>query len=268
MEQLAYESQQYVCGQRLVNVLVHTDIGGRASQEDTFTVAAQQDSVFAAVCDGMGGMHGGTEASQTAASALTAAYQQKDDLSVHAQFYLNCLDALDEAVYELRDETGRRLGAGTTVVSVLIEQDQLTWFSVGDSRLYLIRGKEVVQATADHNYRGMLDALLSDGAITQQQYADELPKAAALTSYLGIGGVRQYDVNTEPFPLQNGDLLLLCSDGLYHAADPAEAVRRSGTDADALMKALLDAVAAVPSELRDNTTWMLMQYLDKGDVKL
>lgn len=268
MEQLAYESQQFACGQSLVRVLVHTDIGGRASQEDAFAVAAQQDSVLAAVCDGMGGMRGGTAASQAAADTLTSAYQQKDGLSVHAQFYLNCLDALDEAVFELRDESGRRLGAGTTVVSVLIEQDQLTWFSVGDSRLYLIRGKEIVQATDDHNYLGMLDALLSDGAITQQQYEDELPKAAALTSYLGIGGVRQYDVNTEPFQLQSGDLLLLCSDGFYHAADPAEAVRRCGTDADALMKELLHAVAAVPSELRDNTTWMLIQYLDKGDVKL
>ncbi|MCR4761558.1 MAG: serine/threonine-protein phosphatase [Oscillospiraceae bacterium] len=261
MKEQEYQTLQYDCGQSVISVCVHSDIGDRSAQEDNYTVAENGSRVFAAVCDGMGGIRGGAAASRAAAECLTDAFDRSTETG--AAFFTDHLDDADAAVYFLKDENGKRLGCGTTIVSVLIYGDKLNWLSVGDSRLYLFRGSEMVQATADHNYGIMLDQLLADGEITQEQYDEEIPKHAALTSYLGIGGVKIYDISTEPLILQDGDLLLLTSDGLYHAFDVRSIAEIASQTPAEIAEKILQSIAEHPTVKRDNTTFILLQYSEK-----
>lgn len=235
-----------------------SDIGDRELQEDAVNVSCHHDTLAATICDGMGGYQGGEAASMVALEFLHDAFMNGD--AVDASFYSELLDEMDARVYFLKDETGQRLNAGTTIVSVLIHGDHLNWFSVGDSRIYIIRGGEMIQATHDHNYCESLREMLRNGRITQEQFDNERERHAALTSYIGMGGVKLYDISTAPFILKDGDMLLLASDGLYNAIPP-ELLRSSfGADAEETAQCLIGRFKAAQIPSKDNTTFIIITY--------
>ena len=122
---------------------------------------------------------------------------------------------MDQAVNNLKNEDGRPLNGGTTVVAVVIENNKMYFLSVGDSKIYILRDNEILAVNREHNYRLSLDEKLKKGQITKEQYIAEEDQAEALISYLGMGNVSLMDINNEPFILQENDIVLLCSDGLY-----------------------------------------------------
>ena len=256
------ESQHFDFDGGSLQVCSHSDIGQRSTQEDCYAVMENNGRVLAVICDGMGGCLGGELASSAAVSKLQTVFMETPHTG--KQFYQEHLDELDAAVYYLKDETGRRLGAGTTMVSVMICGNLLSWLAVGDSRLYIIRGAEIVQATRDHNYGEMLLDLLRSDSITMEQYEEERELHAALTSYLGIGDVKIYDLCTEPFALQDKDILLLTSDGLYNALDVRQILNMEERSAAQIAEAFLNALADLKEDGRDNTTFILIEYREKA----
>jgi protein phosphatase len=123
---------------------------------------------------------------------------------------------MDEAVYRL-ERNGKRLRAGTTVVAVIITSRRMYWLSVGDSKLYLYRDGQILCPVAAHNYRLILDRQLAAGTIDREKYQEEEKRGEALISYIGIGGLTRIETNKQPFLLEPGDQVLLCSDGLYRS---------------------------------------------------
>ena len=174
--------------------------------------------------------------------------------------YERLLDELDAKVYYLKDEEGNPLSAGTMIVSVIIDGNKLSWLSIGDSRLYLIRENQIVQVTRDHNYLEALRDLLQNGKITQEQFLAEREKHAALTSYLGIGGVHQYDISAKPFCLNNGDLLVLATDGMYHSVDMQAFLPLCRAELPFMMQQLDAAIRADMQIIRDNATFIVIRY--------
>lgn len=242
----------------------YSDIGDRRTQEDAYYISTHDGVLLTSVCDGMGGHRGGEIASRTAVGYLHAAFQSAEFHD--AQMYERLLDELDAKVFYLKDEDGSQLSAGTTIVSVLIDGDRMSWFSVGDSRLYLIREDTLVQVTRDHNYYEMLLDWMQQGKITEEQLIAERDKHAALTSYLGIGGIRQYNISSQPFKLQDSDLLLLVTDGLYHAVDMQLLTSLSHAEMPFFMQQLDGMVHADAMYARDNATMIAIRYhqLEKG----
>ena len=84
------------------------------------------------------------------------------------------------------------------MVAAIVEKDELYWLSVGDSKIYIIRGEEIISVCREHNYRLTLDQRLEQGQLTQEEYAAEEYRAEALISYLGMGNVSLMDVNAQP----------------------------------------------------------------------
>jgi len=194
-------------------------IGARETQQDTALVYEREGRLLAAVCDGMGGSEGGELASKTAAGILRELFQKKSAHQSYADFFRTAADMMDEAVFKLKSKCGERLRAGTTIVAVAIEENKMTWLSVGDSRLYITRGTEMIRATREHNYYMQIDELLAQGKLNERQYAAESARGESLLSYLGLGGLEIIDINETPFEIVAGDRLLLASDGLYRAVD-------------------------------------------------
>ncbi|MDR0935128.1 MAG: protein phosphatase 2C domain-containing protein [Oscillospiraceae bacterium] len=243
------------------DIAARSVLGTRESQQDYARFSQSGSGLFAVVCDGMGGLGNGEIASKTAALKLRDLYKAKQKEQPFPEFFQNCAELLDNEIYNLTDGFGDRLRAGTTLVAAAAERGKLYWLSVGDSRLYIIRGGEMICVTRDHNYFLKLNQLRDSGQIDEAQYNAEAPRGESLTSYLGMGGLELIDINETAFELQSGDRLLLTTDGLYRSVDLAQ-MRDMITrynPAEAALK-LTNLAEDNSAGGLDNTTCVIIRY--------
>jgi protein phosphatase len=236
-----------------------SSIGRRESQQDSLYIGEKEQQILAVVCDGMGGMNGGERASELAVQKLAEAFWSQDIVSV-PEFYKNMAYQMDDAVY-LLSEGGKLLGAGTTIVSILIRDGKMYWLSVGDSKIYIYRRGQMICPVVEHNYRMILNKLLASEKIDRTTYNSELPKAEALVSFLGLGGLKYIEINQNPFILEPGDQILLCSDGLYKSLDEEEilGVLDLRMSLDVKVKTLIDRALQCGGPKQDNTSIILIE---------
>lgn len=199
-------------------------IGSRALQEDSFAVAnafdvamIRENGLFFAVCDGMGGMKDGLLASRTAVACLRKAFQEMDRSRDLAK-------QLRKSIFQASRQVEAQIGGdgGSTAVAGILYRGGLFYASVGDSYLFLLREGRLLRMNAEHNvcHQKYLEAI-RDGDMNPLPFR-ELPDAAALTSFLGMVGLAEVDCSIRPFPLEAGDVLLACSDGIGAALSPKE----------------------------------------------
>ena len=148
---------------------LRSDIGTREEQQDYAEFYKDEGMVFAVLCDGMGGHEGGYVASTTAVKSFIKD-SAKIPLDSIPAFFINKTEETNNIIYNLSDSNGNRLMAGTTLVSVIINDDKLYWLSIGDSRIYIIRNNRIKQITKDHNYLFILDNMLKDNLICIDEY--------------------------------------------------------------------------------------------------
>ena len=232
-------------------------LGSREEQQDAFFYKKQKDTVLAVICDGMGGMADGAVASNMAINVLIEQYKKKPEEEPFFEFFLNIVDILDECVFRINQQSDDPMQSGTTLVAAGIQGDALYWLSVGDSRLYIIRGDEIVQVTRDQNYFLMLDEAYENGEISEEEYEEESVRGEALISYIGMGGIHVMDLNDTPLSLEDEDVILLMSDGLYRGVTEEEMMEIVQFSEDAKsMVAQLIALSQynTADKSQDNTT--------------
>ena len=264
----------------IVNTAMATHIGTREYQQDAAYVcepvyADSEDSekklAYGILCDGMGGTAEGERAStetilQVARKIASAKEEDETVLAGQHQNYFpafleNCAYAANELILNQNEELQQ--SSGTTLLTVILFDNNLYWLSVGDSRIYIIRGSEIVQTTKDHNYALELQEKVDAGLLSQEE-ADNDPKKEHLISYIGAPYLERIDVNRSPFQMQHGDIVLLCSDGLVKSLfddEILEIITRCGSNIFEAARLLpVEAFDRSPGAL-DNTTVVLMQYL-------
>lgn len=231
--------------------------GARDYQEDAFLVthltdAQAQPATLAIVADGMGGHAAGNVASNMAVQAFNKhviSNYPSNDLSALLQG--GVLKANNTIAVTIR-ETPALQGMGCTMIAVLVDQQRLWWASVGDSHLYLLRGKSLTKMNADQSYGGLLDRLAAAG-----QPAEPEPGLSRNMLMSAVTGeeIKEIDCPEESFQLEHGDRLLLCSDGL-NTLSQAKIVQYAERNNSALeyARGLLDAVAEAAMPRQDNTT--------------
>ena len=200
-----------------------TDIGRvREGNEDAFL----NDAPLFAVADGIGGHQGGEVASRLALETLEVLFKRgRGTLADHVR------DA-NRAVFERSGRDAAVAGMGTTLTAAVAEAGRLRLAHVGDSRAYLLRGGKLRMLTEDHT---LVQRMVERGEITEQE-ADVHPHRSVLTRALGTEPDVQIDEGV--LDAQDGDRILLCSDGLSgmvpdeeiegilrDAAEPKDAVR-------------------------------------------
>ena len=246
------------------DIAVLTDIGDRSEQQDNYGFYAGKESAFFVLCDGMGGYQGGRIASRMAVEAVLDAYDQQTEGADPVTFLQQATKTADRLVSQYRPDDGSAFEGGTTLISVLLYKQYLFWNSVGDSRIYLFRGKDdYVQLTQDQNYRTVIDGQLRQGTITEEEYRKREKKAHALINYIGIGDIALIDYNHTPFLLKRNDKLLITTDGLYRHLSDAEIAEEVLGQAD--VKDTLGQLADLSlqnarkrSKSRDNLTMILI----------
>lgn len=236
-------------------------IGKREYQQDSAYYAVDDQIVFAVICDGMGGMSGGELASTVAVQAYTEYCLNRDCEYFDGSLMQEAVESVDDIVYSLSDDEGKRLGAGSTLVSVVIQENWMYWLSVGDSRVYIFRGQEMVQITNDHNYFMRLDDQLEKGEITPEKYERESRKGEALISFIGMGGLMLIDVNEDAFLLMPGDTILLCTDGMYRTVPEADVhnIVSSSKNMEEAANCIERQIQSRGYKWQDNYTYILIQ---------
>jgi PPM family protein phosphatase len=168
------------------------------------------------VADGMGGHEGGQVASGIAVEMVRQTWSSgtgdpADDL-------IAALSNAHNAIQDYAREHPELAGMGTTCTAVALIGDLLYYGHVGDTRLYLIRNGAISRLTHDHS---LVQRLVDSGAITEEEAAEH-PDKNVLVSALGMRGAVAVDVPDGGVPLQPGDTLLVCTDGLHGLVTDAE----------------------------------------------
>ena len=251
----------------------YTDQGRREYQQDAVYVtpskkfaANRKTRVMAVVCDGMGGMADGGKASRTAIQMMINGFQnvQNQPQMNIPGFFRSAIVAIDKTIASFPKENGR--GSGTTMVAAIAEENKLYWASVGDSRIYIIRENnnqtEMRQITRDHNYWLRLQEMVAQGKMTQEEAMGKRQKEA-LISFLGIGNVSLMDISTEPIPMQYGDIVMLCSDGITKTLPDHQIKSIILDDKNPIEQKAVQLVEAAihgNTHSQDNTSVAILQY--------
>ena len=231
--------------------------GARDYQEDSFGYTplerAGSEGFTAVVADGMGGLSAGDKVSSYAVSALLRMQANTaGNLPVHVKFR-QMISAIN------REVVIGGSGGGCTVAAVLCRGDGVYWCSVGDSRIYIMRGGRLFQLSEDGDYQNqLLDDVIENRLSFSGMTANE--KKDALVQYIGNKDEPDPDVNILPLIPRVGDRLLICSDGVYNALEEGEMARALSCHAQDAANALMNEILNKNYANQDNNTAIVLEF--------
>lgn len=210
-----------------------------------------------AVADGMGGHAAGDLASRSVVEAL-ATLPEPASLGASIGDVQQRLQAVN---LRLGEEARRRkvqvIGSTAVVLLVYGSHGVVVW--AGDSRAYRYRQGELEQLTRDHS---QVEELVSLGRITREQ-AEHYPGSNVITRAVGV--MAELELDSEMFEVLEGDIFLLCSDGLYNEVSNAE-IRESLAAGDCQYACDLLVRRALSRGARDNVTVVIVRALDEEQI--
>lgn len=190
-----------------------SDVGRVREYNEDSTGLFELDSGYtiAIVADGMGGHQAGDVASRKTVECienglvdenLSISTEEKKDL------LLQIVGKANEKIYRLALENKQFQGMGTTVIASIIDENEVVLAHVGDSRAYMLHRDGLYQLTVDHSY---VEFLKEHGQITEEEAKTHPQRNMILRA---VGTSEEIEVDLIHTPWQEGDILLLCSDGL------------------------------------------------------
>ncbi|MDY4216613.1 MAG: Stp1/IreP family PP2C-type Ser/Thr phosphatase [Collinsella sp.] len=231
-----------------------SDVGCvRPHNEDSYLV---QSPLFC-VCDGMGGHAAGEVASSIAVETIAKTAPQAADAARLAA----AVEAANAAVIEAALNGLGKPGMGCTATCAYIENDMLAIAHVGDSRAYLLHEGTLIRVTRDHSY---VEELVDAGEITADE-ARVHPNRSVITRALGSDPAMYADHFT--LHIEEGDRLILCSDGLSSMIPDSEIenIATQSSTAQICVDNLVDAALAAGGH--DNVTVVVVDLVDDGVMR-
>ncbi|MGH9463367.1 MAG: Stp1/IreP family PP2C-type Ser/Thr phosphatase [Vicinamibacteria bacterium] len=249
-----------------------SDVGRkRKSNEDNY--CANDEEGLYVVADGMGGHAAGEVASELVTSTIeefikltssdtdiTWPFGVDEALTLSGNRLKTAIRYANRKLLERIKESAEYEGMATTVAAVLLERDKANIAHVGDSRVYLIRGGDIRLLTNDHSW---VNEQVMSGLIDSEQ-ARTHPLRNVVTR--ALGGKEGLEVDMQVLELQDGDLLLLCSDGLTSMVEDVailEVVKAGGREANGVARRLVEAANSSGGE--DNITAIALSFRNSSD---
>jgi serine/threonine protein phosphatase PrpC/LysM repeat protein len=207
------------------------------------------------VCDGMGGHAGGAFAAQLAVSSVREFLERKyfDD---PADAIKEALEYANKAIYDKAINNPEYNGMGTTAVMLVVQAAKVWWGHVGDSRVYLQSFDGLRRLTNDHSF---VQRLIDEGSITEEE-AITHPRRNELLAALGVHADVAVEVYEHAYTTIQGDIILLCSDGLTNALGDAEIEKILGAKATSQQKAVKLVELANNNGGPDNITVQVVTF--------
>lgn len=185
----------------------------RVRNEDAYRFGYFDDgSAWGVVCDGMGGVHGGQLASNTAINMVSdkikLCYTQSMPVTSLENLLLSAITTANVTVFDRGIYDNSLKGMGTTIVATIIKNSTACIAHVGDSRAYKISEESIEQITRDHS---LVQEMLDKGQITKEEFENN-PIKNIITRAMGVG--EEIDVEFDFVELKKDEAILMCSDGL------------------------------------------------------
>ncbi|MXX05426.1 MAG: serine/threonine-protein phosphatase [Gammaproteobacteria bacterium] len=234
-----------------------TDTGMLREHNEDF-IGFDEDAALAVLADGLGGRASGEVASCMAVTSILTELRPDRPLQAEAgdlfDELLRAIDAANRRIFYAANANKCHNGMSTTLVAARIEGRRMLAGCVGDSRLYLLRDRELTQLSRDHS---LINDLLAKGAMPNNDFSltniDHI-----LTRALGIHDA--VEIDRLEHELQGGDLLLMCSDGLTNMVadwEIKDILNGRPDDIDLCVKRLVDS--ANRNGGKDNVSVILMR---------
>jgi PPM family protein phosphatase len=249
------------------SVYQQSHVGGRRINQDRMGYCFTRDALLLVLADGMGGHMNGELAATIAMQTLSTMFQMaaRPHIRKPGRFLE---EAMIQAHRDILAYTARHKlpeSPRTTVVACLVQHNCAVWAHCGDSRLYWLRGNQVLAQTRDHS---QLEVMIERGLASEADRASH-PDRNKLYNCVGSNSAPRIEVSPQVI-LAPGDVLMLCSDGLWSMVSEAEIVQKLATRSVVqAVPELVDQAVAIGGERADNTTALAISWQgeDPADAK-
>lgn len=220
-------------------------IGGRKENQDSAGYMETESGCLVVVCDGMGGMQGGSVASDLAKQTILEIFKSADKQEEPSVTLIKAIRTANMAIIEKGESNSELRGMGTTVTALLITPNTAIIAHVGDSRVYQLRNGKKVFRTFDHS---MVFEMVKRKVITEEQ-ARLSAQSNIIMRALGIKPDIEVEISQHSY--KKGDVFVLCTDGFWGAMPEEEFIKRMTQNKH--VKTILEETAdAVETIGRDN----------------
>lgn len=240
--------------------------GPRAYNQDRLAYSYSKDALLLVMADGMGGHRHGEVAAQLAVKTLVEAFQRLavPTLTSPAKFLIDYIQQVHDMIENVRETDELLESPRTTIVVAIIQRGTLYCAHVGDSRLYHYRDGHLLFRTEDHS---VVQSLYKKGLITKEEMATH-PYKNKIYNCLGGDEVPKIDL-ADKHELQEGDTVLLCTDGVWGAVNDGKIkeILHSGAVDESTMY-LLDTAEVNAGDKGDNMSALALQWGDRQSSQL
>ncbi|GGC17962.1 hypothetical protein GCM10007205_28690 [Oxalicibacterium flavum] len=240
------------------SVYQESHIGGRKTNQDRMGYSFTRDALLLLVADGMGGHLMGEMAAQIAMQTIASLFQEsaKSYVKKPERFLEDSFLAAHREIHRYRAINNLPETPRTTIVACLVQHNSAIWAHCGDSRLYWMRNGQILARTRDHS---RIETLIAQGKVDPSE-RDTHPDRNKLFNCLGAPNMPIVELSRRA-TLQAGDVLLLCSDGLWSMLPDHELAHRlhHNTIVRAVPE-LLAAATGIAGRNSDNATALAMMW--------
>jgi len=235
-------------------------LGDREDNQDRAAIVVAEDAAIMLVFDGMGGHENGAQAAEVGLRIVQDEFMAADLPLFDPQgfLYMAMAHAHDEVV-NIGAELAVDFRPRATCAVCLIQENGCWWGHIGDSRIYHMREGELLARSRDHSH---VEVLIQEGAITEEEALDHPMRNFVECCIGGDAPVPDMSI-TRKMPLEPGDVLLACTDGLWSGTSDEE-MADMATNPDSKLaeklKALSVKALTTNAPYSDNTTGAAVQW--------
>ena len=235
--------------------------GRRRYQQDSFGVSdmalVNDKGLLAIVADGMGGLDDSGKISSRAVERILDGFAIYNGSATQEQLLVMLAQGAVEDINGFLGEENFRK-SGSTLIMAYIKNSYLSFLSIGDSRVCLLRDGVLYRLNREHIFKNELALRAVNGRIPlADAYTDK--NAAGLTSYIGMGNIQKMDIPSSPIRLYPGDRVAVMTDGIYNSLSDAEISAAISGEAETAAQYLKDAVEAKVLANQDNYTCVVIE---------
>lgn len=245
------------------SVYQQSQAGGRATNQDRMGYCFTRSSLLLLLADGMGGHTHGELAATLTLQTMGSLFQKAASPSVAepTAFLDELIYTSHLALHKYRSQHRLTETPRTTIVVCIVQDGQAQWAHCGDSRLYWLRSGRILARTTDHSH---VEKLVALGRLSPHQRMQH-PDRNKLYNCLGAPSL-PIITKSAIAPMQTGDHLLLCSDGLWGSIPEHElAYRLSARPLDEAIPEMVRSAVQIGGKNGDNVTALGLSWLESGN---
>ena len=248
------------------SIYQNSRIGCRKYNQDRVAYAYTNESLILVLADGMGGHLHGELAAGIAVKTYMQAFEQsaQPTISEPVKFLTDTMQVAHHSIVNFSHDKHLGGSPGTTCVAALVQNGQVCFAHAGDSRFYLLREGKVTIVSHDHS---AVQQWADWGIISTDEMRTH-PERNKITNCLGGVGDLFYAESSNFIPLQSGDVLLLCSDGLWSPLKDAEIATGLHTaPLESTLNQLMELATGREGFHADNTTAVVARWGENENIQ-